>query len=80
MKRKVKLNEWQILYRHASSWILYAIAALEIARAQGVDLSGLPQWATVALAVAGIAAKLYRQGEAPHQGPGTSDSLNDASK
>jgi hypothetical protein len=76
----MKLNDWKILYRHASSWILYAIAAVEIARSQGVDLSGLPRWLTAALAVAGIAAKLYRQGEPPHLGPGTSDSLTDASK
>lgn len=80
MKRKVKINEWRILYRHASSWILYAIAAVEIARTQGVDLSRLPQWLTAVLAVAGIAAKLYRQGEVPHQGPGTSDSLDDERK
>lgn len=56
-----KVNDLRVLYKHASSWVLYAITLYEACRLEGVDVSWLPHWIVVALGIAGVAAKLWKQ-------------------
>lgn len=51
-----------VLWRHFSSWFLYAIIALGSLQEFSVGLADLlPRWVLVALAFAALAAKLFPQ-------------------
>lgn len=54
-------NDWRVLYKHASSYVLYAITLYEACRLQGIQLDWLPSWLVIALGIAGVAAKLWKQ-------------------
>lgn len=56
-----RLNEIRVLWRHYSSWAFWAIGVIETARANGVDMTWVPPKVTIALAILGLAAKMYKQ-------------------
>lgn len=56
------MNDWRVLYKHASSWMMALVVLYEGAKLEGIDVSWLPHWIAVALGLLGLAAKLWRQG------------------
>ncbi len=64
------IKRLHVLWRHYSSWLLYAIIALGSLQEFAVGLADfLPRWVLVVLAFAALAAKLVPQPE-----PGAAES------
>lgn len=59
----MKLDRIQlhVLWKHYSSYGIYLIALYEAARLDGVDLSWCPHWIVLALSIASLAAKVWKQ-------------------
>lgn len=64
-----RLNSLSVLYKHYSSYGMYAIAVYEAAKLQGVALSWLPRWIVLALSIASLAAKVWKQQQPPKVQP-----------
>jgi hypothetical protein len=58
---KIQLNELNVLYKHASSYVFYLITLYEAARLDGVDVSWLPHWTVISLGILGVVAKTWKQ-------------------
>ena len=59
----MKLDRIQlhVLWAHYSSYGIYLIALYEAAKLDGVDLTWLPRWIVLALSIASLAAKVWKQ-------------------
>jgi hypothetical protein len=66
---KPMLNRLDVLYKHASSYAFYLIALYETLRLEGVDISWLPRWSVIILAISGPALKLWKQRLSDAAGP-----------
>jgi hypothetical protein len=58
------MPDLSVLWKHYSSWILYAIIALGGAQQAGIQIDGLPKWICTALAICALVAKTVPQGAA----------------
>ena len=75
------MNQINVLWKHYSSWFLGAIIALGALHEFGLQIEGLPQWITTALAVCALLAKLVRQAPNPlGSDPSYGESLDEARK
>ena len=72
------MNQINVLWKHYSSWFLAAIVALGAMQEAGVQIDGLPQWATALLAVCALAAKLVRQAPPPAPPTGSDPSYGES--